>query len=195
MADRTLLYARDGSALVKLGGSPFEEAVNRGRVYAVANQSGVTSQAGLSATTPVLTLHNPPGSGVNAVIWYVNSVYLVAFVAAAAVWVALGGGPEAAEITATLTTSHRNLLTGKADGNKVRALTAATLPAAPVGVHLLGAGLTGAITTLPVVQTLERWLNGALILRPGFNMSVQTSTASGASAQLNEYIWEEVDEK
>jgi hypothetical protein len=186
-----LRQSPDGSLVVTGGGGYFQEAVRNGKVFAVANQAGVTSQAGLSATTPVLTLANPSGSGVNCILWYAGASFSVAFAAAAAVWAAVGTNPAAAAVTGTLTTAHRNLLLG--GGNPaVVPMLAATLPAAPVAVSLLGMGLTGAITTVPQLQTLERWFNGAIILQPGTNFSIQTSTASGASGTFCEYIWEEV---
>lgn len=190
-ASGRIRLTRNGSMAVQGGGAYFQEAVRNGSVFAVANQAGVTSQAGLSATTPVLTLANPVGSGVNCVLWYAGASFSVAFAAAAAVWAAVGTSLSAAAVTGTLTTAHRNLLLG--GGNPaVTPLLAATLPAAPVAISLLGMGLTGAITTVPQLQTLERWFNGAIILQPGSNFSIQTSTASGASATFCEYIWEEV---
>ena len=170
----------------------FQDAVERGNVYGVCNQTGITSQAGLSATTPALTLYNPLASGKNLVVWYVGASFTVAFATAGAVWVALNSNTAAAAVTGTLTTAHRNLKVGTANSNAGQALLAATLPAAPVGVALLGSGLTGAITTTPVTQTLERWFNGSLILIPGTALSVQTGVASGASGTFLEYIWEEV---
>lgn len=169
----------------------FQDAVLRGNVFAVCNQSGVTSQAGLSATTPVLTLANPLSSGVNCVLWYAGATFSVAFAAAAAVFGAVGTNTAADAVTGTLTTAHRNLLLG-GGSPKVTPFLAATLPAAPVAISLLGMGLTGAITTVPQLQTLERWYNGAVVLQPGTNFSIQTSTASGASAMFCEYIWQEV---
>lgn len=182
---------KNGSLMVQKGAPDFQEAVLRGSCFSVANQAGVTSQAGLSATTPVLTLANPAGSGVNAVIWYVGATFLVAFAAGAAIFIAVGTNPIAAAVTGTLTTAHRNLLLG-GGGPKIVPLLAATLPAAPVAIGLLGAGLTGAITTTPHKQALGKWVNGGIILQPGTNLSIQTSTASGASGTLCEYIWEEV---
>lgn len=179
-------------ALVTAGaGAYFQEAVRNGRVFSVCNQAGVTSQAGLSATTPVLTLANPAASGVNCVLWYASATFSVAFVAASAVFAAVGTNAAAAAVTGTQTTAHRNLLLGGGQPSVVP-LLAATLPAAPVAVGLLGMGLTGAITTVPQLQVLERWYNGAIIIQPGTNFSIQTSTASGASAMFCEYIWEEV---
>lgn len=186
-----LRQSRNGSLVTIGGGGYFQEAVRNGGVFAVANQAGVTSQAGLSATTPVLTLANPVGSGVNCVLWYAGASFSVAFAAASAVWVAVGTNLAAAAVTGTLTTTHRNLLLGGGSPAVVPML-AATLPAAPVAISLLGMGLTGAITTVPQLQTLERWFNGSIILQPGANLSIQTSTASGASATFCEYIWEEV---
>src|SRR5687768_7678317 len=170
----------------------LQDAVERGNTYAVANQAGVTSQAGLSATTPVLTLYNPLGSGVNGILLYAGATFSVAFAAAAAVFVAVGTVTSAAAVTGTLTTAHRNLKLGAGAGNKIQALLAATLPAAPVAVSLLGMGLTGAITTVPHLQTLGRFFDGGIILQPGTNISIQTSTASGASGTFLEFIWEEV---
>lgn len=172
----------------------YQAAVERGNVYGVCNQTGVTSQAGLSATTPVLTIYNPLGSGVNGVLWCARAVMLVANAAAAAVFLAAGTNTGAAAVTGTLTTAHRNLKLGAGLGNKVTAFLAATLPAAPVAVDIIGAGLTGAITTTPAVPTLEKWYDGSVILTPGTNISIQTSTASGTNGLLCGFIWEEVSE-
>lgn len=168
----------------------FAEAVERGRCFAVCNQAGVTSQAGLVATTPVLTLYNPAGSGVNGILWFAGASFSVAFAAASAVFLAAGSNPNAAAVTGTPTTAHRNLKLGGAEPT-LRPMLAATLPAAPVGICLLGMGLTGAITTVPALQTMGRWFEGGLIIAPGTNVSIQTSTASGASGMFCEYIWEE----
>lgn len=168
----------------------FREAVEEGRAFAVCNQAGVTSQAGLSATTPVLTLYNPVGSGKNAFVHFCGATFSVAFATAGAIWVAVGTNLAAAAVTGTLTTSHRNLKLGGGQP-ALTPLLAATLPAAPVGIHLLGVGLTGAITTIPHVQTVGRWFAGGILLQPGANLSLQTGVASGASGMFCEYIWEE----
>lgn len=186
-----LRQSPNGSIIVEGGGAYFQEAVRNGKVFGVCNQAGITTQAGLSATTPALTLANPVGSGVNCVLWYASATFSVAFAAAAAVWAAVGTNLAAAAVTGTQTTAHRNLLLGGGQPSVVP-LLAATLPAAPVGISLMGMGLTGAITTVPQLDVMERWFNGAIILQPGSNFSIQTSTASGATGTFCEYIWEEV---
>ena len=175
----------------------FAAAVERGRCFAVCNQVGVTSQAGLSLTTPVLTLYNPAGSGVTGRLWYASANLLVANAAAATVWLAAGTNTVAATVTGTLTTAHRNLklggITPASQGNSVVALLAATLPAIPVAIDVLGVGLTAAITVLNTgtKEGFERCYYGALLIQPGTNLSIQTSTASGANGLWCAYVWEE----
>lgn len=189
---QSLTLSRQGGARVAQVSASLQEAVLRGKTFGVAAQAGVTTQAGLSATTPALTLYNPLSSGVNAVLWYAGVNFSVVFGAAAAVWLAANTTTSAAAVTGTATTAHRNLLLGAASNPACVPLLAATLPAAPVAICTLGMGLTGAITTVPSVGQLERWFNGSVILTPGTAISIQTSTASGASATFCEYIWEEI---
>lgn len=184
-----------GPHIVSLEEDSLEAAVARGRVFAVANQAGVTSQAGLSATTPVLTLANPIDSGVKGRLWYAGAVFTVVFAAVAAIYLAVGTGAAGAAVTGTLTTTHRRTRLGGllAQGNSITALLAATLPAAPVAVALLGMGGTGAVNLLPISQPVGRWFNGAIEIMPGTNVTIQTGSASGASGTWCDYIWEEVD--
>lgn len=170
----------------------FYEGASRQNIYTVANQSGITTQAGLSATTPALTLYNPAGSGIVGAIIYAGFVASVAFAAASVIWLGANTNLVAAAVTGTLTTAHRNGLLGGNQGNKIQALLAATLPAAPVAIASLGVGLTGAITTIPAIATQGRFFDGSIILYPGSSLSFQTSTASGASGFFGEFIWEEV---
>ena len=169
----------------------YQAAVERGNVYGVANQTGVTSQAGLSATTPVLTLYNPLSSGVNAVLWFAGAQFSVVFAAVSAVWLAVGTNTAAAAVTGTATSTHRNMLLGSGRNPNCEPLLAATLPAAPVALSSIGTGLTGAVNLLPQTQGMERWYDGSVILKPGTNISIQTEAASGAVGMLCELIWEE----
>lgn len=181
----------NGGLLVTPAGSSFDEAVDRGNVYITANQTTVTTQAGLSATTPALTIANRAGSGKRVKLWYAGAQSLVAWTAAAAVWLAQGGSAVAAAVTETTAATVRNAKTGDSSTpNGVAALAVATLPAAPVAISLLGAGLTGAITVQTGIAPFGRWYNGAIQLPEGFNWSIQTSTAG---TLFCEFIFEVVD--
>jgi hypothetical protein len=175
----------------------FAAAVERGRCFAVANQVGVTSQAGLSGTTPVLTLANPAGSGCTGRLWYAEANILLAQAAVVStVWLAAGTNTVAAVVTGTLATAHRNLkLGGVADqqGNKISPILAATLPAAPVAIDVLGVATTGVITTTTQGPRMSKCYFGALLIQPGTNISIQTSAVTAADGLWCAYIWEECD--
>jgi hypothetical protein len=163
-----------------------------GQVFCSSNIAGVASQAGLSATTPVLTLYNPKGSSVDLVLWKVGWVQPVAAAAAGLVWLTANTDPNAAAVTGTLTTTKVfNTRVGQTTSPTGQALLAATLPAAPTAGMLLGTMLTGAITTVPNTGCNWTELNGLVRIAPGGAVSVQTSTASGALGLAVTYVWSE----
>jgi len=182
----------DGHLLVDLHGAEYQSLTVNKSMFSVSNQTGITTQAGLSATTPALTLYNPFGSGKNGVLIYAGCVNSVAFAAASVIWLGLNTNLTAAAVTGTLSTAVRNTLMGST-APTIQALLAATLPAAPIAGPILGVGVTGAITTVPQVQPLGRWFDGSIIIQPGSAVSFQTSTASGASGFFGEFVWAEVD--
>lgn len=184
--------AKTGEAITANAHGMYYEPSSRGNIFIVANQSGITTQAGLSATTPALTLFNPKGSGVNACIIYAGCVASVAFAAAAVIWLGANTNIAAADVTGTATTAQRCGLLGNGGQPRIQALLAATLPAAPIAVATIGVGLTGAITTVPSMGAIGRYFDGTLILSPGSAISFQTSAASGASGFFGEIVWEEV---
>ena len=170
----------------------YHEPTSRGAVFSVCSQAGVTSQAGLSVTTPVLTLYNPIGSGVNLSLIFAGGTVTVAAATAGAVWLAANTNTAAAAVTGTATTAHRCGLFGGGTP-KASPLLAATLPAAPVATHILGTLLTGAITTaIATPNHFGRYFDGDVILKENTAVSIQTGVASGASGLFCEFVWEEV---
>lgn len=182
------LKIQDGAAFFRVASAAFDAAVERGNVYVAANQTTVVTQAGLSATTPALTIANRNKSGKVVKLWYASACGLVAATAAAEIWACLGGY-SATAVTETTAATVRNMKTGDSSLPGVAALAVATLPAAPVAIGQLGAQLTGAITTVPTVQPFERWYNGSLWINEGYNFSIQSSTAT---TLFCEYIFEVV---
>lgn len=176
--EQDILASALGGLHIAQGESKYAEAVDRGNVYLVANQTTVTTQAGLSATTPALTIANRVGSGKIVKVWEARAVGLVAAAAGAAIWACLGGY-SATAVTETTAATVRNAKTGDASApTGVACLAVATLPAAPVAIVQLGAQYTGAITTTPVGHPFGYWFDGALWIREGYNFSIQTSTAT-----------------
>jgi hypothetical protein len=181
----------DGSLVSTDGHGKYQQAVLSGNCFISSNQTGVTTQAGLSATTPVLTLFNPKGNTKLLSVWYAGIITTVVNGAAAVYWLAANTNVAAAAVTGTAAT-FSNCQIGNAGSPTASIFTAATLPAAPIAIATLAAGLTGAITTIPYISAASRWFDGSLIVLPGAAISFQTSTASGASSTFAELIWEEI---
>jgi hypothetical protein len=172
----------------------YLDAVTRGNMYGACQFAGTTIPAGLSASPTTLTLYNPAGSGKNAVILFASVTFLVAFAAASIIALAVSPTSQQAAVSGTAVVPI-NLLVGSQGQAVVKAFTTATLPSAPAAgstVAIMGAGLTGAITTTPAAVVMSREFAGSLVLAPGTALSFQASTASGASGAAAEFIWEEV---
>ena len=190
-AERLLGGSRDNALITRDAGAAFEEAVDRGNVYAVANQSSVAGQAGLSATTPVLTLANPVGSGKEIVLWYAGcTADVVATTGPVTIGLAVGFNTNTA-VTGTITAAiPRNMKTNLPEFPQgVKVFTAATLPAAPT-LHSIFGFIAQAAVGVGQLAALGRWYNGAFKLAPGGNASIQSPTATNLATFYCEYIFE-----
>lgn len=184
--------SKDGSLIVQDGHAKYQEAVARGKVFSACQTTATTIPAGLSASPTTTTLYNPLGSGVNGVVLYGGVTSLIAFTAAATIWVAINNNLAAAATTGTALAGV-NMLAGSGNVATIQALTTATLPAAPTrALAILGVGLTGAITTVPTGAPVGRWFDGAIVLGPGCSLSFQASTAGPTTGSVGEWIWEEI---
>lgn len=171
----------------------YQDAVLNGRVFTGANPQGtpVTTQAGVSATTPALTLFNPPGSNTHLVLWNAGFVFHAAPAAACGLMLAYNvaslAGVPTGPVTTTLATVVNNLIGSSITAGPVgQCYRVATLSAAPVAFVYLG-GTTGAaaIGGVPLLYDL----GGAWAIPPGIAVSVQTDSAASLLASLS---WEEV---
>ncbi len=166
-----------GAAYVAQDQDAFSAAVDRGNVYHLTAQATVVTQAGLSATTPALTIANRAGSGKVVKLWYTGAATLVVNSAVLAVFAAYGR-PHQTPVVETTAGVFINAKTGDAGPPPgVAGLIVATLPAAPVAVGILGAGMTDAAVDQPNLPPWFRWWNGCLQVPERANFSIQTSTA------------------
>lgn len=181
---------KDGSLVTTAGHGDMAEAARRKRIFVTANQTGVASQSGLSAATPVLTLYNP-SSAVLLSLLMVTVVLDIAVAAGGCIpVVALNtAAPTALGSAATV----RNYFGNNDTSPLGSALLAPTLAAAPVAVALLGFQGSAATTVPYNGGVFQRDFKGGLLLPVGCAMSVQTLlNASGAVGMLCEYVWEEI---
>lgn len=166
----------------------YLEAVSRGSVFIGANQTGtsVTTQAGLSATTPALTLYNPFNSGYNLSLLNVTVNITAAPAAATAICLASSNGVVAAAPGTNTLATVVNAMIGKPATPVGQCYRVTTLNAAPVSIRHLGfvsaASLVAAASYFDDTQ-------GSVIISPGTLVTVQALTAV---AVLCSFCWEEI---
>ena len=102
-----LIKASDlGALMVAQQGAAFDAAVAKGNVFHTASQATVTTQAGLSATTPALTIANKNGSGKSVKLWHVAVGSLVSTSACAQIYAAFGAKHATAVIIRRMSISN-----------------------------------------------------------------------------------------
>lgn len=191
--DGSQLIARagkTGETIVSSAHGDFYEAASRSTMYHGAILGQVTT-VGLATTYTGLCLSNPVASPVNLVITKVGCSFTVAFAAAATICIATGYN-IATNVTQTTPVTPRNNRFNGAGGGWGLLASAATLPTAPTNNIVIGAGLTGAITTAPYSGPAIVEVDGSIILPPGAYALITTSTASGAAGGNFSFQWEEV---
>lgn len=197
----TLRATTSGGIVTGNGGAVYQEAVLSGRVFCGANAAGtaVTTQAGLSVTTPALVLYNPVGSDTNLVLWSFSCTFTAAPAAAAAVMLAYNFQALAGVPTGPVTVTAATVTNAFIGYNQFGSATAISNSAGSVGqcyrVSTLSAtpvtfrysfGTSGAAAIGGMSFRDE--IGGAVIIPPGIAISVQTTSAA---AVLCDFIWEE----
>src|SRR3990167_7493306 len=173
-SESDLRMSKNGSLVVMQGGGKYNESVVAGSVYIGANLGGtpVTTQAGLSATTPALTLYNPVGSGVNLILMSVTVDITTSPAAAAGLMLAYNLASAAAPATTTLA-NVTNALIGTSKQPAGQCYRIATLATAPLACRFIG-GTTGA-AAISGVQLVDR-VEGEIIIGPGVAVSIQSTS-------------------
>lgn len=176
-----------GVVLTKQSTAKYESSVQEENVFTGANLLGtpVTTQAGLSATTPALTLYNPVGSGVDLVLLTVTVDITTSPAAAAGLCLAYNTKNATPPATTTAATVISNIVgnTGAPQGQCYRI---ATLAAAPTAFRFLG-GTTGA-AAIGGVQLIDH-IDGEYIIPEGVAISIQSTSAAAIVASFS---WKEV---
>ena len=193
LADTSVVVARAGQLgdiIVSELHGRYYETNYRNALFMGANTAGVTTTVGTAATYVGLCLSNPIGSPVNLSLTKVGWAAIVAFTAAASIGLMSGYSANVAVVHTTPITPRASLVGANAGYGLLD--SSATLPVTPTLTHIIGAGLTGAITTLPSIGPVFIDMEGSIIIPPGGFVAFQTSTASGASGFFGSFQWEEV---
>lgn len=177
----------NSSLLTTNAAAEYEFDSLNGSIWIGANAAGtpVTTQAGLSATTPALVLYNPVNSGVNLVLLKVNVAVTAAPAAASTIMLAYNSSTATAPSSTTSATVTSSKV-GVAGAPRGECYRVSTLAAAPTACRFLGGILAAASTNLVKISDN---VNGEIVLAPGACVSIQATTAV---AVLCDFTWKEV---
>lgn len=184
---QTLKVNYAGNLLTSAVTSKNEASSLDGTIFIGANLGGtpVTTQAGLSATTPALTLYNPVNSGVNLVLLTVTVGVNAAPAAASTLMLAYNSSTAAAP-TATTDATMVSAKVGSTTAPTGRCYRIATLAAAPTAFRFLGSVVAAASTA--AVKIVDN-IDGEVVIPPGGCVSIQATTAISV---LTSFTWKEV---
>lgn len=176
----------DNSVLSTSASTKHEFYAIKDVVFHGANLGGtaVTTQAGLSATTPALTLYNPGNSGVNLILLKTTIGIHAAPAAASDLMLAYNSYTAAAPSSTTDATMVSAMI-GNTTSPKGRCYRVATLAAAPVAFRFLGSVVAASSTDFARVVDDS---DGDIVIPPGGCISIQATTAISILAS---FTWKE----
>jgi len=165
------------AGLFSSGGSP-DYSNNAGSTYVCAQNSSVTTKAGVSPVGAALALYNPPGSGKNLTVLEVGVDYNASPAAASGLFLAYNITPSTGIIgIGTLPNVENAVLTST--GGFVGAVAVCkqnvNLPLNPQILRFIG-GTTGASAIGGVLLTDQT--AGKVVVPPGGLISIQATSAS-----------------
>jgi hypothetical protein len=158
-------------------------------MFYCASTGTVVTQAGVSISSPVISLYNPQNSGKNLVVTEIGVDITAAPAAAMGLELAYNLTPSsgvAGGVVGNLTSAIVGKSTSTATTSSLAACTLqGILPALPVVFRYLG-GTTGASAISGVVFTDST--GGKIVVPPGGLISIQTTTAASLLAH---FLWRE----
>ena len=177
-----------GEQLVSELHGHYYESAYRGSLYTVA-ATAQTTTAGTATTYVGLCLANPIGATVNLSIMRVGWTFTVVF-ANVSILGLMKGYSTSANVTLTVPITPSGAF--RSSTGQAVAASSATLPVAPTVTTIIGAGLTGAVTTAPSTGPTIYELDGSILLPPGGYLCFYTSAVSAASSFSGSFLYAEV---
>ena len=178
----------NGALVTAFDGGKYTEAVLAGRVFAAANQAAVALTAAFATTYTGLVIENPVGSGKNIVMLQVSWASTVA--TPTATCIGLMTGADAGDAAAAVT--PRNRFKGSSNSSVAIVDNGCTLSGTPVLEQVFTTAWTEATTAGTLGNPNIAYLDGSLVLGPGYYAAIY-SAAANTAAFIFGFLWEEVD--
>ena len=183
-----LLGKQSDLTVGQLHGSKYRAAYGGSgtNLFYSANQTAVTTSAGLATTYVGLCLSNPAGSGVNLEVRRVRGLFVVAPAAVTAFSLIVGFAVGGVTVHTTPIAPAQTLIGSTAVAALGKTDSACTLVGTPVYHAQL------AVTPSPTSQlSFSEDMEGALTLIPGAYVAIGTTIAGPAAGFLGSIEWAE----
>lgn len=192
-----------GALVVTDAHARYQEAVLNGNVFIGSNAFGtpVTPQAGLSPTTPVLTLYNPINSPVNLVLWEFQVSCTTVQAAQGTLMLAYNMPAITGVVKAPFTVTNAQVTNAILSAGFAQSATSTqnqgawgqcyavcTLIATPVAFRYSFCLEFGTSVAVGMFQAVDH-IDGAVVIPPGIAVSIQSAAATPLVAG---FVWEEV---
>lgn len=188
-----ILFPSAAFAWMGSGGSP-DYSRDASNMFICASTGTVGTQAGVSISSPTISLYNPSGSGKNVVVLEVTPVFMASPAAAAAFALAYNLAPSSGTATGVaggtgVPGNVTSALVGKSTGTltnaSARCVLQGILPATPTLFRYLS-GVTGA-SAIGGLNAADQ-TQGKIVIPPGGLISLQTTSSVSAQASI---VWRE----
>ncbi len=179
----------NGALVIAPDGGKYTEATLAGRMFVASNQAAVALTAEFATTYTGLVIENPIGSRKNIILHQVSWASTVATPTATAI--GLMTGADAGDAASAIT--PRNRFKGSSNSSVAIVDNGCTLTGTPVLEQLFTTAWTEATTAGTLGNPNVAYLDGSLILGPGYYAAIY-SKAANTAAFLFSFLWEEVDE-
>jgi len=173
-----------GALAVTQAGGKLSDAAIAGRLFSICNQDQVTTTAALATTWTGLGVGNPATSGKLYVFhefaWTQNTV--------------MNTEGTVGLMIATVGDMAQSLIPvcaryGYALSSAL--VDAAATPGTPILARVFGYSMEGAISTVPSVQGNVYYINGGIVIPPGYALLTYTHDIQTTSIIFH-FVWEEV---
>lgn len=184
---------KQGAGVVTQAGGKYAEAVGRGNCYAAQTAATGVAPGTALGTTGAFTLGNPKGSGKRLHVMKLGMGYVSGTLGAGVVHIASQADATATAPTGTAITP-RNLNVGAANNAVGLPLTTSTIPTTAASMIGILCSLTAALATTAVQPyTVEKDVDGEIIIEPGCSITLHATAAAGTSPLVTfNATWEEI---
>jgi hypothetical protein len=195
-ADGTNPQARAGKTaeiIVSQCHGKYFEASHRGVLFVAGTPAGGVAPGTSVGTTGAFILENPKGSGKRLAVKKVTMAYQGGTLGAGLVWHCANTNPAAAAVTSGTAVTPTNVDLSNGGSAVGKPNSGGTLPASATQLYPFASLPAQATSTAAAPCIASEDVDGAIVIEPGTQYSLQAEAAAGTSPKVSfGVVWEEI---